>query len=159
MGIKMRQRNIKLLFLFVPLLASCHDYRKAWVNNELSFDSSEIKTMLIDYQDRKTYLWMRCRTEDPTRINNRYLYYESFLHNPQKQTPDVSQYWRKTSVYFQTDKLTFDFKVYFMDSKTSYFLYNNVFYLTKDNLENFFEDYWEDNAYPEIKWTITKSQI
>ncbi|MDY4642634.1 MAG: hypothetical protein SO410_01135, partial [Candidatus Enterosoma sp.] len=121
--------------------------------------SSKVKTMLIDYQDRKTYLWMKCRTEDPAPINNRILYYESFLHNPKEQTSDVSQYWKKTSVYFQTDKFTFDFKVYFMDSNTSYFLYNNLFYLTKDNLENFFEDYWTDNSYPETKWMVTKSQI
>lgn len=155
----MKFKCIKSLFLFVPLLVSCHDYKKTLVHNELLFDSSKVKTMLIDYQDRKTYLWMKCRTEDQAPINNRILYYESFLHNPKEKTPDVSQYWKKTSVYFQTDKFTFDFKVYFMDSNTSYFLYNNLFYLTKDNLENFFEDYWIDNSYPEIKWMVTKSQI
>lgn len=155
----MKFKCIKSLFLFVPLLVSCHDYKKTWVHNEFLYDSSKVKTMLIDYQDRKTYLWMKCRTEDPEPINNRILYYESFLHNPKEQTPDVSQYWKKTSVYFQTDKFTFDFKVYFMDSNTSYFLYNNLFYLTKDNLENFFEDYWTDNSYPETKWMVTKSQI
>lgn len=155
----MKFKCIKSLFLFVPLLVSCHDYKKTLVHNELLFDSSKVKTMLIDYQDRKTYLWMKCRTEDQAPINNRILYYESFLHNPKEKTPDVSQYWKKTSVYFQTDKFTFDFKVYFMDSNTSYFLYNNLFYLTKDNLENFFEDYWTDNSYPETKWMVTKSQI
>ena len=155
----MKFKCIKSLFLFVPLLVSCHDYKRTGVHNELLFDSSKVKTMLIDYQDRKTYLWMKCRTEDPAPINNRILYYESFLHNPQEKTPDVSQYWKKTSVYFQTDKFTFDFKVYFMDSNTSYFLYNNLFYLTKDNLENFFEDYWTDNSYPETKWMVSKSQI
>lgn len=155
----MKFKCIKSLFLFVPLLVSCHDYKKTRVHNELLFDSSKIKTMLIDYQDRKTYLWMKCRTEDQAPINNRILYYESFLHNPQEKTPDVSQYWKKTSVYFQTEKFTFDFKAYFMDSNTSYFLYNNLFYLTKDNLENFFEDYWTDNFYPETKWMVTKSQI
>ena len=155
----MKFKCIKSLFLFVPLLVSCHDYKRTWDHNELLFDSSKVKTMLIDYQDRKTYLWMKCRTEDPAPINKRILYYESFLHNPKEQTPDVSQYWKKTSVYFQTDKFTFDFKVYFMDSNTSYFLYNNLFYLTKDNLENFFEDYWTDNSYPETKWMVTKSQI
>ena len=155
----MKFKCIKSLFLFVPLLVSCHDYKKTWVHNGLLFDSSKVKTMLIDYQDRKTYLWMKCRTEDQASINNRILYYESFLHNPQEKTPDVSQYWKKTSVYFQTDKFTFDFKVYFMDSNTSYFLYNNLFYLTKDNLKNFFEDYWTDNSYPETKWMVSKSQI
>ena len=155
----MKFKCIKSIFLFVPLLVSCHDYKKTRVHNELLFDSSKVKTMLIDYQDRKTYLWMKCRTEDPAPINNRIFYYESFLHKPQEQTPNVRQYWKKTSVYFQTDKFTFDFKVYFMDSNASYFLYNNLFYLTKDNLENFFEDYWEDNSKPDTKWSVSKKRI
>lgn len=155
----MKFKCIKSLFLFVPLLVSCHDYKKTRVHNELLFDSSKVKTMLIDYQDRKTYLWMKCRTEDPALINNRIFYYKSFLHKPQELTPNVRQYWKKTSVYFQTDKFTFDFKVYFMDSNTSYFLYNNLFYLTKDNLEKFFEDYWEDNSKPDTKWSVSKTRI
>ena len=88
---------------------------------------------------------------------NRVTYYESHQHDKKKQTPDVNQYWKRTSVYFRTNDLIFDFKVYYRDENTSYYFYQNQFFVTKDNLENFFEDYWKANWNPETKWSVSET--
>ena len=151
----MKKGKFSVMFLMIFALTSCGGEKLE--NNKLAFDSSKITSMLIDQRDRKNYAQWKCKTEDSSAILNRVTYYESHQHDKKKQTPDVNQYWKRTSVYFRTNDLIFDFKVYYRDENSSYYFYQNQFFVTKDNLENFFEDYWKANWNPETKWSVTET--
>lgn len=153
----MKRNGFKCLILLTTLLASCGEDNLE--KNHLSFDSTKITSRLIDQRNRKDSVLLKCRTEDSSSILNRVNYYESYQHDKKVQAPAISQYWKRTTVYFRTDKLTFDFKVYYRNENVSYYFYQNEFFATKDNLENFFEDYWEDNSKPDTKWSVSKTRI
>ena len=151
----MKKDKFSVLFLMIFVLTSCGGENLE--NNKLAFDSSKITSMLIDQRDRKNSDQWKCKTEDSSAILNRVTYYESHQHDKKKQTPDVNQYWKRTSVYFRTNDLIFDFKVYYMDENISYYFYQNQFFFFFFNLENFFEDYLKANWNPETKWSVTET--
>lgn len=115
----MKKSKFSVMFLMLFVLTSCGGENLE--NNKLAFDPSKITSMLIDQRDRKNYAQWKCKTEDSSAILNRVTYYESHQHDKKKQTPDVNQYWKRTSVYFWTNDLIFDFKVYYRDENISYY--------------------------------------